>query len=338
MMRPFALVLALLLGACGTALVQAPQPILAPPKVVTQAGMDFVIASDGYRLPLHIWDAEGPEGQPIEPRAVIVGLHGFNDYAHTYSLPAAFWAKNGIATWAYDQRSFGATQSRGIWPGSNALISDMYAVVELARARYPGVPVYLHGNSMGGAVVLAGLGRADAPGALPGIQGAILTAPAVWGRPTMNPIYRLALWTAYRVMPGRKFTGQGLNIRPSDNIPLLITLGRDPLVIKGTRVDAIHGLTDLMDEALAAAPRLRVPLLVLYGAKDEIIPRGPTQEMVDTLGAPYRVAVYPNGYHLLLRDLQGPVVWTDELAWILDQNAALPSGAERTGKRLFRED
>ena len=337
-MKYLAAALALLLSACASPLLQPPQPIVQQPRIVEQAGLHYVIASDGYRLPLHVWPAEGADGRPAAPRAVIVALHGFNDYAHTYSDPAPWWAKNGITTYAYDQRSFGATDSRGIWPGSDALISDMFAMIELARERHPGVPLFLHGNSMGGAVVLAGLGRVDAPGALPGIQGAILTAPAVWGRPTMNPVYRLALWGAVRVMPARKFTGASLAVRPSDNIPMLIRLGRDPLVIKGTRVDAIHGLTDLMDEGLAAAPRLRVPLLVLYGARDEIIPKVPTQAMVDTLGAPYRVAVYPNGYHLLLRDLQGPVVWNDELAWIMDQTAPLPSGAERTGKRLFSED
>lgn len=337
-MRHVAAALALLLSACAIPQMQPPQPIVQSPKIVEQAGMAFMIASDGYRLPLRVWAAEDTDGKPVPPRAVIVALHGFNDYAHTYSYPAPWWAKNGITTYAYDQRSFGATESRGIWPGSDALIRDMFAMVQLARDRHPGVPLFLHGNSMGGAVVLAGLGRADAPGALAGIEGAILTAPAVWGRPTMNPIYRLALWGAYRVMPARKFTGAGLDIRPSDNIPMLITLGRDPLVIKGTRVDAIKGLTDLMDEGLAAAPRIRVPLLVLYGARDEIIPKGPTQAMVDTLGAPYRIAVYPNGYHLLLRDLQGPVVWNDELAWITDHTAPLPSGAERTGKRLFSGD
>ena len=337
MKRLIAVALVLLAAACASPLQQAPQPIAQPARIVAQAGMQYVITSDGYRLPLHVWAAEDAAGQPVAPKAVIVALHGFNDYAHTYSYPAPWWAKNGITTYAYDQRSFGATESRGIWPGSDALIRDMFAVADLVRDRHPGVPLFLHGNSMGGAVVLAGLGRLDALGATPGIQGAILTAPAVWGRPTMNPLYRIALWGAVRAIPARQFTGAGLNIRPSDNIPMLITLGRDPIVIKGTRVDAIYGLTDLMDEALAAAPHMKVPLLVLYGAKDEIIPKKPTQEMIDTLGGPYRVAVYPDGYHLLLRDLQGPVVWNDELAWIVDQGAPLPSGAERTGKPLFLE-
>ena len=74
-------------------------------------------------------------------------------------------------------------------------------------------------------------------------------------------------------MPGLTLTGRGLKIKPSDNIAMLRALSRDPLVIKETRVDTIYGLVDLMDAALASAPLLDVPLLVMYGAKDEIVPQ-----------------------------------------------------------------
>jgi len=43
------------------------------------------------------------------------------------------------------------------------------------------------------------------------------------------------------------------------------------------------------------------------------------------------VASYPKGYHMLLRDLDGPIVWRDVLAWIIDHKAALPSGDECGG-------
>ncbi len=66
----------------------------------------------------------------------------------------------------------------------------------------------------------------------------------------------MALWIGARLMPGLTLTGRGLGIKPSDNIAMLRALSRDPLVIKETRVDTIYGLVNLMDAALAAAPRL----------------------------------------------------------------------------------
>jgi hypothetical protein len=40
------------------------------------------------------------------------------------------------------------------------------------------------------------------------------------------------------------------------------------------------------------------------------------------------VAIYPQGFHLLLRDLQARMPLEDMLGWIADRNAGLPSGLE----------
>src|SRR3546814_2749885 len=75
-------------------------------------------------------------------------------------------------------------------------------------------------------------------------------------------------------------------------------LGRDPLVIKATRVDTIHGLVNLMDTASTVRPQ-GVPLLLLYGAKDEVIPRPPVERFAEALQAArpsgLQIAVYGNG-------------------------------------------
>ena len=200
------------------------------------------------------------------------------------------------------------------------------------------MPLYLLGDSMGGAVaVVAMTGESGAP--IPDVDGVILTAPAVWGRATMDLLPRLALWAGVRLMPGLTVTGRGLEIKPSDNIAMLRALSRDPLVIKETRVDTIYGLVDLMDAALDSAPLLKAPLLVMYGAKDEIVPKTPIRRFVGSLppecrrGA--RLAWYKDGYHMLLRDLEGPVVAADVASWVLSPAAPLPSGADRTPAEAF---
>ncbi|MBC7135915.1 MAG: hypothetical protein H5U25_09810 [Oceanibaculum nanhaiense] len=40
------------------------------------------------------------------------------------------------------------------------------------------------------------------------------------------------------------------------------------------------------------------------------------------------MALYPEGWHMLLRDLNGPVVLRDVMAWLEDWEAPLPSGSE----------
>jgi alpha-beta hydrolase superfamily lysophospholipase len=281
------------------------------------------IAADGASLPLRRWLPAG------RPRAVILALHGFNDYSNAFAAPGAAWAKDGIATYAFDQRGFGAAPERGRWPGRRALAADAATACGILRRLYPGVPLYLLGESMGGAVaVVAMTGESGAP--IPDVDGVILTAPAVWGRSTMDFVPKAALWIGVRLMPGLTLTGQSLHILASDNIPMLRALGRDPLVIKQTRVDTIWGLVNLMDAALASAPRLRTRLLLLYGAHDEIIPKRPIRRFVRALPRdPRSFAYYRHGYHMLLRDLEGPIVTADVAGWVLAPGAPLLSGADR---------
>jgi alpha-beta hydrolase superfamily lysophospholipase len=122
------------------------------------------------------------------PFAVIVALHGMSDYSNAFAMPAPFWAEHGITTYAYDQRSFGRSPQPGIWPGNDIMRRDLADFVDVVKARHPGLPVYVLGESMGGAVVMSAF-ASDAP---PKADGVILVAPAVWSRKTMPLSYRLA--------------------------------------------------------------------------------------------------------------------------------------------------
>ena len=308
------------LAACAPRVHEA-GPFVGQPSL----DQDQVTTSDGYQLGLRVWSATGA------PRAVVLALHGFNDYSNAFDAPATWLATSGITTYAYDQRGFGRGADSRIWPGTALMTKDLREVAQLVAERHPDTPLYLLGVSMGGSVVMAAevrLSRRGDDAEMPPVAGQILVGPAVWGRSTMPLAYRIALWFGVHTMPGNRVTGRGLGIIPSDNIEMLRALGRDPLVIKETRVDALYGLVNLMDEALAASPKVRTPSLVLYGARDEIIPRAPIIRMLEDLGAPHRIVSYDNGYHMLLRDLQANVVWRDIAVWIGDATAALPSGNE----------
>jgi acylglycerol lipase len=327
-MRALLLALVLALAGCaGMGLGDLPKGPVLPPTTPELAN-DFIRAEDGARLPLRVTLPKGPV------KATILAVHGFNDYSNAFASAALAWADDGIATYAYDQRGFGEAPDRGLWVGAWRLDQDLAIASRLVAARHPGVPHFILGESMGGAVVMT-----DATGAAgaerPVADGLILAAPAVWGRDTMNVFERVALWTAYRVAPGMTLTGRGLHIVPSDNIAMLRGLAHDPLVIKETRVDTIKGLVDLMDLAQDAAPHLTGRVLVLYGKHDQIIPSKPMQLMVEALPpGTTRFAQYRGGYHMLLRDLEAPVVLRDIESWIADPLAPLPSGADRPEPRI----
>ncbi|MBT7509635.1 MAG: alpha/beta hydrolase [Rhodospirillaceae bacterium] len=311
---------ALFLAACAPA-VRGPGPAMGTPELTGEA----FIAADGAVLPLRVWKPEGT------PRAVLLALHGFNDYANFFDDPGDFLALRGVQSYAFDQRGFGAAPAPGTWAGVDAYVADARSVLAEIKAHHPGVPLYMQGTSMGGAVAMLAASGAGAPA----VDGVILAAPAVWGRVTMPWYQRLVLWVGAHTVPWMTLTGRGLGIVPSDNYEMLVALAADPLIIKETRVGAIYGLVNLMDAALDAAPDFRATALILYGEKDEIIPKGPTRMMLEALPeaarARQRIALYEGGFHMLLRDLQAATVWKDMAAWMVDPVGPLPSKADRRG-------
>ena len=305
----------LLLSSACSPLVNFPGKPVMQPKLAN----DHFSAADGTILPVRSWL---PKSTPV--KAIVVALHGFNDYSNSFVSTGKFLSLQGIACYAYDQRGFGLAPERGVWSGVAAYTDDLSAFVGEVRKLYPGLPLYLLGESMGGAVTIVAVTGSNPPA----VDGIILVAPAVWGRDTMPWYQRWLLAVTAHTVPWMKLSGSGLNITPSDNLEMRRALSRDPLVIKDTRIDSMYGLTNLMDQALMNAGRLRLPTLVLYGKHDQVIPREPTFRMLDKMPQTTRKAFYEKGYHMLLRDLQGEKPLTDIAVWIADKNSALPFGTD----------
>ncbi len=312
------LLLVLLLSGCGG--LPTYNTVLPPlPPSLLQADDTFDMA-DGVHLPVRTWLPTAT------PRAVVLALHGFNDSRDAWELPGPEFAAAGIAVFAPDQRGFGAAPQRGFWPGEPALVSDAAAMLRILRARYPGVPAFAMGESMGGAVLMA----LAASGQAPMVAGWILLSPAVWGRAQMGVALSSGLWLVSNVAPGLGVTGAEVPIRvmASDNRDALLRLARDPLTIRRTRFDALRGLTDLMDTAQAAAPSLPDRTLVLYGERDTLVPAEATGRAWRAMAPGVRRGLYRSGYHLLMRDRSRAAVIGDVIAWIGGSDAWLPSGAD----------
>jgi acylglycerol lipase len=319
MSRLLVLAFALLLSACTPLLVQQP---LAPAASFQGPRLDgdWVVSFDGARLGLKHWDPAG------EPWAVVVGLHGMNDYSNAFHLAAPWWAEQGIATYAYDQRGFGRSPGRGIWAGDELMVEDLRTVTALVRAKYPHAIIAVAGESMGGAVAAEAF-ASDRP---PVADRLILLSPAVWGWHEQPLPNKTLLWFA------ANFTGQKVyepprwltsHVTPSDNRDELIAMGKDPLMIWGARSDTLYGLVSTMDKAADDVGKTNLPTLYLYGAHDQIIPKDAAFKAASQLKPTDRSAYYAHGYHLMMRDKEGPMVWKDVLAFIKDPAAPLPSGA-----------
>lgn len=303
--RTFAGVILGLLAASCVSFPSAPEARVAPVFLD-----EAFVSIDGARLGLQRWEAE-------EPHAVIIALHGMNDYAHAFAMPAAWWADNaGITTYAIDQRGFGRSPDFGRWPGEETLVADLRAAIGAARNAHPDLPVYALGHSMGAGVIIAA--EAETP---LGADGLILAAPGVWGGAALPIPYRLAANVGATFAPGKTLTGERADRQATDNIPILREMAADPLMIKETRLDAIVGVTRVMGSAYGGADEVDATILFLMGEKDEIIPLKAMEKTAMRLSGDVTFRRYPEGWHLLFRDLQAEKVWRDVAGWIETQIA-----------------
>lgn len=282
----------------------------APPAQFTpKIENNRLLSIDGAELGLQAWEARAP-------RAVIVALHGMNDYARMYEGPAQYWAADhAITTYAIDQRGFGRSPDFGRWPGEETMIADLRAGIAAARAKHPGLPVFALGHSMGAGVILAA--EADAP---LGADGLILAAPGVWGGAALPVPYRLSANIAAAFAPGKTLTGERAGRQATDNIEILREMFADPLVIKETRLDSVVGVIRVMGSGYAAAKNVDGNILFLMGERDEIIPLKAMEKTAMRLSGDVTFRRYPDGWHMLFRDLQAPVVWRDVADWITKTN------------------
>ena len=307
------LALAVVLVGCADIPFGVPEGYPGHPIITS----GYFALSDGVRQPYRLYPAQG------RVREVVLALHGYTDSRDGWAILASYLNPHGVEIYAPDLSSFGASKNRGHWPGTAVFVDEARDEAVQLRAQYPGVPLYIMGESMGGAILLV-LGTAPNP---PPVDGYILSAPAVWGGPALNPLFRASVRVAADVDPAKRLIGGKVHVRASDNRAALIAFGEDPLTIHAPRMDHLAGLVTMMGQAQAACGAFRQHALILYGGRDELVPKEAMRRCWEAIpdDAPVTLAFYPPDYHLIPRDLERAAPSADILAFL--EGRGLPSAA-----------
>jgi len=297
---------------------------------------------DGAKLGLSIWRPEpapaavsgscaaaacGPaEDLLAAPPPVIIAVHGMNDYAGAFNGAGAWWSAHGAIVYAYDQRGFGRSPRAGIWPEHELMRQDLRTAVAVARRMHPGSTIAVVGESMGASVAITAF-ASDTP---PAADVLVLSGPGLYGWGALPILYSVSLWTSAHVRPSWIVTPpKGVRITPTDNIDKQIEMWKDPNVLKTTRIDSVYGVVSIMEEADRMIAKLtpNVPALLLYGARDEVIPEFGVRKATSRLPEHVKTAYYARGYHMLMNDKQATTVWSDVLAFVEDPKSPVASGS-----------
>ena len=289
--------------AAGSLLRPRKRPVRrhGSPNLLDQA----LVAADGTRLPFRVWRPQG------EPLAVIVALHAFGDWREGFAACAPLFAARGLMVYAYDQRGFGETRSRGEWAGAETLGGDLVDVVRAIRERHAELPLAILGESMGGAVALAAFDRPEPPAA----DALVLVAPGVRGDLPLRQLHDVALRLGALALPWLT-----IELRRGGRPWLLPEeaerFADDPQILRDLNVTTYEGLIELAERASAVPRGALPPTLVIYGSLDTTVPEAAITQLMTRLGNRGALREYPDRHHLLLHEHNVDQVVDDCIAWL----------------------
>lgn len=257
-----------------------------------------------------MWRHWAPPGQA---RACLLLVHGLGEHGARYQALADHLASRGLAVIAADHPGHGRS------PGPRAHVrhfEDFLLPLRLLRddleTRYPDLPCFLFGHSLGGLVSAVLLLESQQR-----FTGAVLSAPAL-AVPDAPAAWVLALNRGLsRLLPrlGTVRLDAGL-------------VSRDPRVVAAYRDDPLvhHGRVSarLVAEMFAAMARVRVeahrltlPLLVMHGGADGLTDPAGSRALVDRVASTdCTLRLYPGLYHEILNEPEREQVLADLDDWL----------------------
>jgi alpha-beta hydrolase superfamily lysophospholipase len=263
------------------------------------------------------WQAWLPDA---EPDAVVLLAHGLAEHAGRYAHVGAGMAERGLAVYAPDHRGHG--RSSGPRTQINSIehaVDDLHTFAGIVKERHPSAPTFLLGHSMGGAIAFAYALRHQSE-----LQGLVLSAPAVVIE-GVSPVTIAAGKLLSKLVPNAgvlQLDGTAVSRDPE----VVKRYDSDPLNYRG-KVVARTGaeLVALADVAAARLPELKLPLLVMQGTADRLVPVKAAQLVYDRTGsADKTIKTWDGLYHEILNEPEREQVLGEMIAWV---EARIPARA-----------
>jgi len=251
---------------------------------------EFTIKSyDGLKL----------HGQGWEPdagiKAVVCLVHGLGEHCGRYAHVAEAFNQAGYALLACDLRGHRRSEGkRGHAPSYTVLTDDISQLLEMAKERYPDLPLFLYGHSLGGNLVIYYALRR-----LPKLSGVIATAP-LFRTAAKPPVWKMAML--------RAMVGVWPSLSISSGLEM-DALSRDSEVVQAYRNDPLtHGrisarlAMDMLRNGewnMAHASDLPCPVLLMHGSADRITSAKATREFALRAGDACTLKIWKGFFHEL---------------------------------------
>lgn len=274
-------------------------------------------ASDG--TPLYVQDWPLPAGR----KATVLLVHGLGEHSGRYATLAQQLNAWGYAVRGYDQ--YGHGQSGGPRGGLNQpdrLLVDLASIVTATRAALPPQEkLILLGHSMGGLVAAAFVAQALAQ-EQQAVDGLVLSSPALDAG--LNPVQRWLVGWLPAVLPDLR-VGNGLQVRYlAHDAHTVQRYQQDRLCHNRISARLAQFIAHTGPATVAAAPRWRVPTLLLWAGQDHLVnPAGSRAFAAAAPAALVQAQEFADLYHEIFNEtpqLAAPV-YASLQAWLAQRFA-----------------
>jgi alpha-beta hydrolase superfamily lysophospholipase len=303
-----------LLSACSNMPSASPEP--AHFKVGEGAEGRRFRTADDLTLFGQWWQPSGPV------KAVVLLVHGTGVHSGFYNTWANELAANGYAVFGIDLRGWGQSQGfglRGYVNNYDEYVDDAFLAYREIRFRYPNQAVYIEGDSLGADVALLAAITNRIPAA-----GLILQAPALKPDPGIGWFhvgdFSVATAAVFgHAMPNSPVFPMSVFAKLAFEDPdARQRFLDDPLCVHSALPAAyLIAMEDASDRIIEHFANVKLPVLVLHGGKDNLVPLSSSQLLMKGIASQDKIIrVYDRMSHELMHDSGHDEVWTDILGWL----------------------
>ncbi|MGH6997709.1 MAG: lysophospholipase [Phenylobacterium sp.] len=259
----------------------------------------------GLKIFMRSWRPAGA------PKAIVVISHGFNSHSGQYLWVAEQLAAKGLAVYAHDYRGRGLSEGERFHVEHvNEYVGDLAQVVGIAKARDPGLPIYVLGHSAGGVIAstYALDHQADIAGLICESFAFRVPAPDI-ALQVIKGVSHLAPDIGVLKLKNADFSRDPAAVRAMND---------DPLIHDETQPSITVAALQRADERLTKEiPTITLPVLILHGTQDKAtLPKG-SQFFYDHAGSKDKtLKLYVGHYPDLLADVGKEGVLGDIVGWI----------------------
>jgi alpha-beta hydrolase superfamily lysophospholipase len=258
---------------------------------------------------------QGWEPEAGKPRALIALIHGVGEHTSRYTHVAAALTGAGYALVGFDLRGHGRSGgARGHSPSLDAYMQDIRGFLEFLKQRYPGLPYFLYGHSLGGLLTLAYVIQYGG-----GLKG-VVVASAALRSPLQEQKAKIAMVKLLGSLLPTLTLPSGLDANAiSHDQEVVQKYVHDPLVHSSTSLGFGKAALNAIDLCFARAGEFPVPLLMMHGTGDQIAYSSGSEQfakLARAAGREVTLKLWQGLYHELHNEPEKADVFKFMIEWL----------------------